>query len=105
MVEFKDICKHFQGTKALDHVSFTAESGQITALLGQNGAGKSTLMKILSGAYQKDSGEILIDGSSVEITDPKGVRTKSWTRIGQEEENVYPRRTHESRGALYSVRL
>ena len=70
MIEFKDICKHFQGTTALDHVSFTAESGQITALLGQNGAGKSTLMKILTGAYQKDSGEIRIDGRSVNITDP-----------------------------------
>lgn len=70
MVEFRDICKHFQGTKALDHVSFAAEAGEITALLGQNGAGKSTLMKILSGAYQKDSGEILIDGNRVNITDP-----------------------------------
>ena len=70
MVEFKDICKCFQGTKALDHVSFLADSGEITALLGQNGAGKSTLMKILSGAYQKDSGEISIDGKIVEIENP-----------------------------------
>ncbi len=70
VIEFKNIRKTFPGTVALDDVSFTAKSGEITALLGQNGAGKSTLMKILSGAYQKDSGSILIDGTLVEIMSP-----------------------------------
>ena len=70
MIEFKHICKSFSGNKALDDVSFTAESGEILALLGQNGAGKSTLMKILSGAYEKDSGSILINGKEVNISDP-----------------------------------
>ena len=70
MITFNNISKSFLGTAALSDVSFTANSGEITALLGQNGAGKSTLMKILSGAYQKDGGEILIDGQAVEISNP-----------------------------------
>ena len=56
-----------------------------------------------------DGKAMVADGSyipaNVSRESVKEVRTKSWTRIGQGEENVYPRRTHESRGALYSVRL
>ena len=63
----RDIVKRFPGVLALDHVSLSVEAGEVHALLGENGAGKSTLMKILSGAYQRDEGEILIDGKSVEI--------------------------------------
>ena len=61
-VEMTDITKSFGGVHALKDVSFKVRPGQIHALVGENGAGKSTLMKILSGAYQKDSGEIKIDG-------------------------------------------
>ena len=54
----KDICKSFPGVKALDHVQFELRSGEVMALLGENGAGKSTLMKILSGVYTRDSGNL-----------------------------------------------
>ena len=58
----RHICKTFPGVKALDDVSMEVERGSVVALLGENGAGKSTLMKILSGAYARDSGEIELDG-------------------------------------------
>lgn len=66
-VELQHISKSFGGITALDHVSLKVRPGEIHALIGENGAGKSTLMKILSGAYLKDSGRILIDGSEVNI--------------------------------------
>lgn len=61
ILEMKNICKRFPGVNALSNVSFAVKRGEIHCLVGENGAGKSTLMKILSGAYQKDEGEILID--------------------------------------------
>lgn len=70
-VEMNQITKHFGGVKALTDVTLKLKKGEIHALIGENGAGKSTLMKILSGAYQKDSGQILIDGQEVKMTSPK----------------------------------
>ena len=64
IVSMKDICKTFPGVKALDNVQFELCSGEVMALLGENGAGKSTLMKILSGVYTRDSGELEIFGKS-----------------------------------------
>ena len=64
-----DITKSFGGVKALSGVSLRVRKGEIHALLGENGAGKSTLMKILSGAYKRDGGEILIDGKTDLICD------------------------------------
>jgi ribose transport system ATP-binding protein len=62
LLEFKNIVKEFPGVKALDHVSMDFYKGEVVALMGENGAGKSTLMKILSGAYHRDSGDIILDG-------------------------------------------
>lgn len=70
ILEMKDITKTFPGVKALDHVSFEVYEKEILALVGENGAGKSTLMKVLSGIYTKDAGEILADGKPVEIRSP-----------------------------------
>lgn len=66
-VELLNITKSFGGVRALKDVSLHVLPGEVHALLGENGAGKSTLMKVLSGAHQKDSGKILIDGYEVQI--------------------------------------
>lgn len=65
ILEFKNIKKEFPGVKALDDVSMDFNKGEVVALLGENGAGKSTLMKVLSGAYTRDSGEVILDGKSL----------------------------------------
>ncbi|HHV61196.1 MAG TPA: sugar ABC transporter ATP-binding protein [Firmicutes bacterium] len=66
----KNISKTFPGVKALDGVTFEVQKGEVHALVGENGAGKSTLIKILSGAYRPDGGEILLRGQRVEINTP-----------------------------------
>lgn len=65
------ISKSFPGVKALNNVHLNVRKGEVHGLVGENGAGKSTLMKILSGAYIKDEGEIYWQGEKVEITKPK----------------------------------
>src|SRR5271167_2354487 len=67
LVELKDISIAFGGIKAVDHATVDLYPGEVVGLLGHNGAGKSTLIKVLSGAYKADSGEILIDGKKVTI--------------------------------------
>ena len=71
LITLKGICKEFPGVKALSNVSFSLRAGEIHGLVGENGAGKSTLMKILSGAYKKDSGTILVDGKETEMGSPQ----------------------------------
>ncbi len=69
-VEFKHISKSFPGVKALTDISLTLEPGEVHILVGENGAGKSTLMKILSGAYTADEGELWIEGKQLEKNSP-----------------------------------
>ena len=71
VLEMRGIRKAFPGVIALDGVDLTLEPGVVHMLLGENGAGKSTLMKVLSGAYRKDAGEIRVNGRAVEINDPR----------------------------------
>lgn len=71
VLEVRGVSKRFPGVQALTKVDFDVRRGEIHALLGENGAGKSTLMKILSGAYSKDDGEIIIRGQPVEIRSPR----------------------------------
>lgn len=80
----KGISKTFPGVKALQNVELSLAAGEIHALLGENGAGKSTLMKILSGVYQRDGGEIRIDGETVEIANPRQAEAHGVTIIHQE---------------------
>ena len=60
MIEMRGISKAFPGVQALPDCSLEVYQGEVHALLGENGAGKSTLMKILTGIYQADAGEILL---------------------------------------------
>ncbi len=83
LVEMRDISISFGGVHAVDHVSVDLQPGEVVGLLGHNGAGKSTLIKILSGAYQKDSGDILINGEKVEINNPRDARAHNIETIYQ----------------------
>lgn len=83
-VEMKHICKRFSGVVALNDVTLRIKKGEVHALVGENGAGKSTLMKILSGAYQKDSGTITIDGKEMLVSSPKHAIDKGVAVIYQE---------------------
>jgi len=71
LLEAREISKAFGHVQALREVSFRLEAGEVLALLGDNGAGKSTLIKIVSGLYSADGGELLLDGSPVEFAGPK----------------------------------
>ena len=83
------IRKAFPGVVALDGVDLTLNAGEVHMLLGENGAGKSTLMKILSGAYRKDSGEIRVHGKAVEIGSPRDALALG-IRVIYQELNLVP---------------
>ena len=68
VLTMRDISKSFPGVRALSHVDFTLRKGEIHALMGENGAGKSTLIKVLTGVYPKDGGEICVEGIDRPIT-------------------------------------
>ena len=74
VVEMRNIKKSFGAVQALRGIDLTVHHNEILGLLGDNAAGKSTLMKVLSGAYIPDEGEILLDGEKVHITDPMHAR-------------------------------
>jgi ribose transport system ATP-binding protein len=84
MIEINGVAKAFGGVKALRNVNLQIKAGEIHALLGENGAGKSTLMKILSGALERDSGTIHIDGEPVHYKTTQGAREKGIGMIYQE---------------------
>jgi len=83
-VELVNISKAFGGIAALKSVTLKVLPGEIHALIGENGAGKSTLMKILSGAYIKDSGKITIDGTEVHFRNTRDSKEKGVGIIYQE---------------------
>lgn len=78
------ITKRFPGVLALNDVQFKLRAGTVHSLMGENGAGKSTLMKILAGVYVLDSGQILLDGKPVSITDPRDGLANGISMIHQE---------------------
>ena len=83
LVEMDNICISFGGVHAVDHVSVNLWPGEVVGLLGHNGAGKSTLIKILSGAYRADEGEIRISGQRAEIHNPRDARSYNIETIYQ----------------------
>jgi D-xylose transport system ATP-binding protein len=74
LVEMKNIELAFGGIKAVDDVSVDLYPGEVVGLLGHNGAGKSTLIKVLSGAYKADAGEIFVNGKKAVINNPRDAR-------------------------------
>ncbi|CAN5719343.1 sugar ABC transporter ATP-binding protein [soil metagenome] len=107
ILEMRHIAKRFDTTKALDDVSLSLYPGEIHALLGENGAGKSTLIKIMTGIYQPDQGEILLDGQPIQIRSSVEAQTHGIAAIYQEPmifpdlnvaENIFI--SHRDRGAI-----
>jgi rhamnose transport system ATP-binding protein len=84
LLTLRDIRKSFGGVRALERASLELQRGTVTALIGENGAGKSTLVKILSGVYQPDGGEIRFDGRAARITDPQAARALGIGVVHQE---------------------
>jgi len=84
VLKMKNISKTFPGVVALDNVNFALSSGEVHILLGENGAGKSTLVKIISGAYQKSSGSLTLDGKEIEIKNPRHAQELGISIIYQE---------------------
>jgi D-xylose transport system ATP-binding protein len=74
LIELRNMRKAFGGIRAVDDVSIDLYPGEVVGVLGHNGAGKSVLMKMVSGALQRDAGEILINGEKVEINHPLDAR-------------------------------
>jgi simple sugar transport system ATP-binding protein len=83
-VEMRRICKSFGAIRALVDVDLRLYPGEVLGLVGDNSAGKSTLMKILSGAYQRDSGEILVSGEDVHFKSPHESRDRGIEMIYQD---------------------
>ncbi len=104
VLEMKNIHKSFPGVRALQGVEFSLCKGEIHALMGENGAGKSTLIKVLTGVYMKDEGQIFIAGSdkAAEIRSPQDAQRLGISTVYQEitlcpnlsvAENMYIGRT------------
>ncbi len=74
LIEMRDISIAFGGIKAVDHASVDLFPGEVVGLLGHNGAGKSTLIKVLSGAYKRDNGQIFVNGNEVTINNPRDAK-------------------------------
>lgn len=92
LVEMQDISKSFSGVPALRAASLAIEPGEVMALVGQNGAGKSTMIKILTGAYRRDSGEVRFEGQAVDFATPAAAQSAGISTIYQEI-NLIPHRS------------
>jgi ABC-type sugar transport system ATPase subunit len=84
ILQVKELYKRFGGLVAVDHVSLDVHPGEVVGLLGDNGAGKSTLIKMISGAYKPDSGQILLNGEAVSFATPLEARRRGIETIYQD---------------------
>ena len=87
-LELKNISKHFSGVQALSDVSFKVEGGQVCALLGENGDALSQSIKIMSGVYKQDTGDVIIDGEKMHYSSPLDAIKKGISVIYQERQLV-----------------
>ncbi len=84
ILQVKDLYKRFGGLVAVDHVSLDIHPGEVVGLLGDNGAGKSTLIKMISGAYKPDGGQLLLNGEAVSFSTPLEARRRGIETIYQD---------------------
>jgi rhamnose transport system ATP-binding protein len=92
LLALRSVSKSFPGVRALADVSFDVHTGEVHALLGENGAGKSTLIKIISGVYPPDSGEMMVEGKPVRFLSPREAQAQGIATIYQEF-SLYPELT------------
>ncbi|MEP6480185.1 MAG: ATP-binding cassette domain-containing protein, partial [Rhodoglobus sp.] len=112
LLEVRGVTKNFAGVRALDGVNLSIAAGEVHCVLGQNGAGKSTLIKVLSGAYLPDDGEILWQGEPVTIADPQAALSLGIATMYQEldvvdgltiAENIFLGHEHATAGVLHTA--
>lgn len=84
LLTMRKICKYFPGVRALENVDFTLCAGEVHALVGENGAGKSTLIKVLTGVYPKDAGEITMEGKTISPASPLEAQKYNISTVYQE---------------------
>jgi len=89
ILKIKNISKSFSGVRVLSDIEFDLKPGEVHAIVGENGAGKSTLIKILSGAYERDSGNIMVDDASYSVLTPRIAQDAGIVTIYQER-NLVP---------------
>jgi galactofuranose transport system ATP-binding protein len=109
LLVMRDINKRFQGVQALSAASLEVEPGEVMALIGENGAGKSTMIKVLTGAYRRDSGSILFAGQPIDFSSPQAAQRGGISTIYQEinlvpfrsvAENIFLGREYRRYGLL-----
>src|SRR4029450_13301245 len=111
VLEVSNISKSFAGVHALKDVKLDIHPGEVHALLGENGAGKSTLIKIISGVYTPDSGEITLAGNKVTFSSPREA-AQAGIGTGYQEPLLFPDLhvgenifiSHQGRGAVTNWR-
>ena len=84
ILDVKSISKRFGGVQALDNVSIHLNEGEVLALAGDNGAGKSTLIKVVSGVYHPDEGDIIFNDENIQLDNPRFAREKGIETIYQD---------------------
>ena len=84
ILDVKSISKRFGGVQALDNVSIHLNEGEVLALAGDNGAGKSTLIKVVSGVYHPDEGDIIFNDENIQLDNPRFAREKGIGTIYQD---------------------
>lgn len=84
LLKMEGISKSFPGVKALSDVNFTLHRGEIHALMGENGAGKSTLIKVLTGVYTMDAGQVWLEGKPVIVRSPQEAQSIGISTVYQE---------------------
>ncbi|HEX5242297.1 MAG TPA: ATP-binding cassette domain-containing protein, partial [Tepidisphaeraceae bacterium] len=84
LLQLQEVRKVFPGVLALDDVDFSARRGEIHAIMGENGAGKSTLIKVLTGAYPRDGGRMLLDGAEISPRSPQEAQRVGISTVYQE---------------------
>lgn len=84
VLELKGVSKYFGGLKAIDEIDMKLYDNEIIAIVGDNGAGKSTIIKVISGVYKKDSGEIYKDGQKIDINAPADAKRMGIETVYQE---------------------